>query len=74
MNLKIWPRSQKEKGGCACMPLKRNIPQGRKGWKLITCPECGAECWETPLLQSIKRSDPALKTLCTFCAIKKGVN
>lgn len=74
MNVKIWPRSKKETGGYACMPLKGNIPQGKKGWKLTTCPECGEACWETPLLQSIKQSDPTLKALCTFCAIKKGTN
>ncbi len=74
MNVKIWPRSQKETGGYACMPLKGNIPQGKKGWKLTTCPECGEACWETPLLRSIKQSDQTLKALCTFCAIKKGAN
>lgn len=31
MNIKMWPRSQKETGGYACMPLKGNIPQGKKG-------------------------------------------
>ena len=74
MNFKIRPRGQKEKGGYACMPLKGNIPQGKKGWKLTTCPECGEACWETPLLRSIKQSDQTLKALCTFCAIKKGAN
>lgn len=56
------------------MPLKGNIPQGKKGWKLTTCSECGEACWETPLLQSIKQSEPTLKALCTFCALKKGAN
>lgn len=74
MNFKIRPRGRKEKGGYAYMPLKGNIPQGKKGWKLTTCPECGETCWETPLLRSIKQSDPTLKALCTFCAIKKGAN
>lgn len=67
-------KQKKETGGYACMPLKGNIPQGKKGWKLTTCPECGEACWETPLLQSIKQSDPTLKALCTFCALRKGVN
>ena len=35
MNFKIRPRGQKEKGGYACMPLKGNIPQGKK-----TCKSC----------------------------------
>lgn len=74
MNVKIWPRSQKEKGGYACMPLKQNIPQGKKGWRLTTCPECGQECWETLLLREVRGTDPTLKALCTFCAIRKGAS
>lgn len=35
MNLKIWPRSKKETGGYACMPLKGNITQGSRGQKII---------------------------------------
>lgn len=30
MNVKIWPRSKKETGGYACMPLKGNIPPGQE--------------------------------------------
>lgn len=72
MNVKIWPRRQSEKGGYACMPLKRNVPQGKEGWRLTTCPKCGQKCWETPLMREAIKSDPTLKALCTLCAIKKG--
>lgn len=53
MNIKIWPRKKNDKGGYACMPLKKNVPEGHDGWRLTTCPECGTECWESPLLKSI---------------------
>lgn len=55
-NLKIWPRKKSDRGGYACMPLKRNVPEGKKGWKLTTCPECGALCWKTPLFESIMQN------------------
>lgn len=58
-NLKIWPRKKSDRGGYACMPLKRNVPEGKKGWKLTTCPECGALCWKTPLLRTLCRQEPS---------------
>ena len=36
------------------MPLKVNVPTGRKDWKLTKCPECGAQCWELPLAEVAK--------------------
>lgn len=42
-NLKIWSRKKSDRGVYACMPLKRNVPEGKKGWKLTTCPECGGK-------------------------------
>ena len=38
MDIKIWPRGPEEKGGYAMMPMKKNIPVGRNGWELDTCP------------------------------------
>lgn len=29
MNVKIWPRKEKDKGGYACMPMKQNISVGK---------------------------------------------
>lgn len=69
-NLKIWPRKKSDRGGYACMPLKRNIPEGKKGWKLTICPECGALCWKTPLFESIMQTGAI--PLCTMCALEKG--
>lgn len=57
MNIKIWPRKKNDKGGYACMPLKKNVPEGHDGWRLTTCPECGTECWESPLLKSIANQE-----------------
>lgn len=36
------------------MPLKVNVPTGRKDWMLTKCPECGAQCWELPLAEVAK--------------------
>lgn len=49
--VKIWPRSANDRGGYACMPMKKNISVGKSDWILATCPECKRECWETPLLK-----------------------
>lgn len=37
MEVKIWPRGPKEKGGYAMMPMRKNIPVGRDGWELTQC-------------------------------------
>lgn len=71
MNVTITPRKATDRGGYYCMPLRRNVPNGRSDWKLVRCPECGAECWEMPLAK-IARVQGA-KGLCTMCALKKGV-
>ena len=69
VKVSIWPREPEEKGGYAMMPMKKNIPVGKDDWKLTACPECGCECWETPLLSiAIKQGAVAL---CTECAIRK---
>ena len=70
MNLRISPRSKNDRGGVACMPLRRNVPEGREGWKLTTCPNCGRECWEMPLLDVVKAQGAS--ALCTECALKQG--
>lgn len=69
MNVKIWPRTSIDRGGYAMMPLKKNIPDGKPNWKLTTCPECGQECWKTPLTKTAL-SQGAI-ALCTECAIRK---
>lgn len=54
------------------MPLRRNVPAGRKDWKLTTCPNCQKECWETPLLAVAKAQGAS--ALCTECAVRAGIN
>ncbi len=71
MNVKIWPRTAADRGGIACMPMRKNIPEGRDDWNLTTCPSCGRECWEIPMLAVAKAQ--GARALCTECAIRKGM-
>ena len=57
MRVAIEPRKATDRGGYYCMPLKVNVPTGRKDWKLTKCPECGAQCWELPLAEVAKRRE-----------------
>ena len=55
------------------MPLKVNIPEPKnERWKLTKCPQCGAECWKPPLPDGFTE-DMFDGSLCTMCALKKGV-
>lgn len=57
----------------ALMPLHRNVPHpGAADWQLVTCPECGASCWETPQLHKERLQDPTLKAACSVCALRLG--
>ena len=56
-------------GGIACHPMKSNVPVGRPGWRLTTCPSCGRECWETPLARETMAKDPTVRAACTVCAL-----
>ena len=61
-------------GGILAMPLKANIPDPqRDDWKLVTCPICGAECWENDLARQAMAAEPELRAACTTCALKAGV-
>lgn len=51
MKIKIRPRTDNDRGMYACMPMKKHISVGHSDWKLANCPECGEECWETPMLR-----------------------
>jgi hypothetical protein len=54
------------------MPLKKNLPQGRKGWELNTCQECGNECWLLPQAKDLLEQDSDFyNALCTVCSLKK---
>lgn len=55
------------------MPLKKNIPQGREGWELTTCQECGSECWLLPQAKDMLKEDSDYyNALCTVCALRKA--
>ena len=61
-------------GGILAMPLKANIPDPQHDdWKLVTCPICGAECWENDLARQAMAAEPELREACTTCALKAGV-
>lgn len=70
----LTPRKTTDKGGILAMPLKANIPDPqRDDWKLVTCPICGAECWENDLARQAMAAEPELRVACTTCALKAGV-
>ena len=62
--------------GYLCLPLVKNIPSPRNhNWKMIRCPNCGADCWMNPAAKvAIKRSKGKLKGVCTECALRAGVS
>lgn len=72
MNVKITPHKPGD-GGIACMPLKRNIPEASRNpdWKLVECPVCRAECWESDLTRQIKAE--GCSAACTLCALRAGI-
>ncbi len=74
MQIRIEPRKSGDRGGYICMPLKKNVPEGREGWKLVKCPECGLECWDRQgiLSEAEKSLLAGAVSLCTECALRKG--
>ncbi|WP_243128346.1 hypothetical protein [Clostridium chromiireducens] len=59
--------------GYICLPLKSNIPDPEhKDWKLVYCPSCGKECWESELARKILKN-PNMKSACTMCSLRKGI-
>lgn len=58
-------------GSYICMPLRRNVPNGIENGVLVKCPECGAECWRSPLVDRLEQTGAV--ALCTNCALMKGV-
>ena len=73
VEVKVTPHKVGD-GGILAMPLKANIPDPqRDDWKLVTCPICGAECWENDLARQAMAAEPELRAACTTCALKAGV-
>lgn len=75
MKIKITPRKKGDRG-ILCMPLKANVPKGRPDWRIVHCPVCGAECWESDLTREVLQTEPNITAACTNCALqeKKGGN
>ncbi len=71
MEIRIEPRKTTDRGGYAMMPMRKNISEVLADWELTTCPECGSECWKTPLMAVVMKQGAIL--LCTECALKKGM-
>lgn len=76
MNVNIRPWEPDDKG-YACLPLAKNLPpeaevrERHPDWKLVKCPICGADCWESELARQVKKE--RVSGVCTLCAIKKGI-
>lgn len=56
--------------GILCLPLKSNVPKGHENWKLVHCPICGAECWESELARKAMETEPNITAVCTSCALQ----
>ncbi|MCO1599772.1 alanine racemase [Desulfosporosinus nitroreducens] len=74
MNTRIWQHNLGD-GGIACMPLKKNIPDASHmpDWKLVSCPVCGSECWESELLRQVVMEE-GCTAACTECALRAARN
>ena len=53
-----------------CLPMVRNIPQVREGWRKAACPVCGRECWITPRHAETLKKEPKIKSACTECVLR----
>lgn len=72
MNVKITPRKPGEADGIVCLPITINIPVPKsKDWKKVSCPKCGADCWESDLARQVISGGAAVA--CTMCALKAGL-
>ena len=52
---------------CTILTPVENVPEGRDGWKMVACPVCGRECWETPLYTQAVDMGAEL-VACAYCA------
>lgn len=60
-----------------CMPMAKNVKSNfiinHPGAKIVICPECECECYETAKTRKIKNL-PGYKAVCTECALRLGLN
>lgn len=74
-DVKVEPRKPTDKGGILLLPMKKNlgdVSESHPDWKLISCPECGAECYEFPEAHRLQLTQ-GVKLMCTECGIKAGL-
>ena len=71
MEVKISPRKASDRVGIACMPLKKNVLNGRTDWECVKCNSCGRECWKMPTVDIVLNQGG--KALCTECALREGM-
>ena len=56
------------------LPARVNVPNpSHADWKLVKCPVCGAECWESDLARQTKKLHPSFAAACTPCALRTAV-
>ncbi|NCB30373.1 MAG: hypothetical protein EOM66_03080 [Clostridia bacterium] len=56
------------------MPMVANIPEpGRADWRLMDCPVCGRECWQSDAHRQALAAEPGLQAACTMCALRAGM-
>lgn len=70
--MKITPWKPEDKG-FVCLPMKKNVPTGHEDWKLVSCPVCGEECWESELAREVLKHGN-MTGACTECALRAGKN
>lgn len=71
VSLSPWKPGDK---GYIALPLKMNVPDPQhEDWKLIQCPVCGDDCWESDLAREVLKSE-GMKAACTMCTLRKGMS
>jgi hypothetical protein len=70
MEIEVKPRKKTDRGGYLCMPLCKNVPEGKPEWKKVSCPICGEMCWERPGQAGIIEKRKLDGAFCTECALK----
>lgn len=71
----IEPRKPTDKGGILLLPMKKNlgdVSADHPDWQPISCPECGAECYEFPEAHRLQLQQ-GVRIMCTECGIKAGI-
>lgn len=52
------------------MPLEKNIPcPTNPNWRLMQCPVCGQNCWESDMARQVSAAYPGVAKKCTECAL-----